>query len=112
MEVKYTKTKVSEILTISRPTLNKNLALLEENNLLPKSLYEEPVNYLTPNNQTILNDMITLFPCNSREHRLAKWFVEKNVTLQKNANVIFNMMLAGLINKKPVKKIISEIYGL
>lgn len=111
LEVKFNKTKVAEVLKISRPTLNKNLTLLEENNMLPKDLYDKPTatNYLTPHNQKILNDMVTLFGKNSREYKLGSWFIANQIFYQPNCNIIFNRIQAGIINKKPIKQTIVEV---
>lgn len=112
LTVKYTKQEISDILEISRPTLNKYLISINTMQLNPTDLCNVIINKLTDNNKKALNDMITLFKPTTKEHRLGKWFIDKRLYAQSNANELFCRLQAGLLNKKTIKEIKQLSYEL
>lgn len=107
LDVKYTKLEIANKMGISRPTLNKNLKLIETENLTPKDLYTDNSG-LTNENKTELNEMLT-FPKNTKVYKLADWFIENKLDEQKNSNDMFLYLQSGVLKKKSYDKLKDEL---
>lgn len=107
LEVRYSKSEIAEKMGISRPTLNKNLQLIEIEQLKPGDLFKEDCS-LTDENRDELNKMLA-YPKTSKVYKLAKWFIEEKLDEQNNSNDMFICLQAGVLKKKTTNDVIKNL---
>lgn len=103
--VGYTKSEAANLLNVSRPTLNKNLTLLNANSLMDYFIKLNEVVYL---DEKKMKEAKELSVKADKESKLAKqinWFLNKKIYTHKKANSIFNMIISGTLDTQTYKQV-------
>lgn len=93
------------MLNVSRPTLNKNLTLLNANSLMDYFIKLNEVVYL---DEKKMKEAKELSVKADKESKLAKqinWFLNKKIYTHKKANSIFNMIISGTLDTQTYKQV-------
>ena len=107
-KVGYTKIKVAELLNISRPTLNKNLSLLNASSLNDYFITLTETVELDEKKMKELKSMATKVDSNSKLGKQIKWFLNKKIYTHKKANSIYNMIISGTLDTQTYKQVNEE----
>lgn len=105
ISVGYTKSEAANLLNVSRPTLNKNLTLLNANSLMDYFIKLNEVIYL---DEKKMKEAKELSVKADKESKLAKqinWFLNKKIYTHKKANSIFNMIISGTLDIQTYKQV-------
>lgn len=92
------------MLNTSRPTLNKNLTLLNACSLMDFFInLREPI-VLESNKMKELKDIATKVDKESKLGKQINWFLSKKIYTHKNANKVYDMIISGILDVKTFKQ--------
>ena len=105
LNVEYTKTKIAEMLNTSRPTLNKNLTLLNASSLMDYFIKFDETVELDANKMKELKELSIKADKESKLGKQINWFLNKKIYTHKNANKVYNMIISGTLNVQTYKQV-------
>lgn len=103
--VGYTKSETADLLNVSRPTLNKNLTLLNAHSLMDYFIKLNEVVYLDEKKMKEAKELSIKADKESKLGKQINWFLNKKIYTHKKANNIFNMIISGTLDTQTYKQV-------